>query len=548
MHSMSALASHDRLAHIADFRALAEVLGVPQKTLWHLANSGRDSAYVTYAIPKKRGGTREISAPSDFLKTVQRRLLALLESAYDPPVSVHGFVRDRSIVSNSKRHVGSRWTLNLDLTDYFPSVKFWRIRGALTAKPYSASKPVATTIARLACYRDELPQGAPTSPVLANIVSRSLDIKLKRLAARHGATYTRYADDITISGHSRRVPENLAIKDASGKYTCSPQLSREIEDAGFRVNIDKFRVQYSDRRQVVTGLKTNVFINVDRRYVRSIRATLHAWEKFGLEQAEREYLAKHWRRRGARTPPSLQSVVRGKISFLLQVKGIESPVVLPILRRFALLTSDLELYQKAERIAAAAAAAATSIHERMGRSTCVIDSGGRQGTAFWVKDIGLITCAHCIDDSTQIDAYSPDRPNRKIPVRLLHIDKDADIAILEYSPIVGIEPLMPAHTIPAMGETVHVAGYPNYSPGMTVSVRSCTITHTRPAGPHHRLALSTGVVAGMSGGPVVNSSRAVIGIAVTGDASETGQDSGEEENGAIPWSIAISLFNGVGSA
>ena len=136
MHSMSALASHDRLAHIADFRALAEVLGVPQKTLWHLANSGRDSAYVTYAIPKKRGGTREISAPSDFLKTVQRRLLALLESAYDPPVSVHGFVRDRSIVSNSKRHVGSRWTLNLDLTDYFPSVKFWRIRGALTAKPY----------------------------------------------------------------------------------------------------------------------------------------------------------------------------------------------------------------------------------------------------------------------------------------------------------------------------------------------------------------------------------------------------------------------------
>lgn len=176
--------------------------------------------YKEFTIPKKSGGTRRICAPRIALLGLQRDILRLLESDYRPRAHVHGFVggHQRSIVSNARQHVGKRWVLNIDLEDYFETIHFGRIRGRLMAPPYDYPEEIAQFIAHIACFQTEkevegslrtthvLMPGAALSPILANIVSDKLDAELARFCRQLGCTYTRYADDITISSNRRTFP------------------------------------------------------------------------------------------------------------------------------------------------------------------------------------------------------------------------------------------------------------------------------------------------------------------------------------------------------
>ena len=156
------------------------------------------------------------------------------------------------------------------------------------ARPYRCSPEVATVLAQIACHDNQLPQGAPTSPVLANMVCWGMDSALQRLAGQCRSTYTRYADDLTFSTNRRDFPTELATID-DGEVRLGPELAAVLERSGFRVNARKVRLQTREFRQEVTGLTVNVFPNVRRRYVRQIRAMLHAWRTFGLAAAEAEY-------------------------------------------------------------------------------------------------------------------------------------------------------------------------------------------------------------------------------------------------------------------
>src|SRR5262249_12781804 len=152
--------------------------------------------------------------------------------------------------------------------------------GVLKARPYEIGERAATAIAQLCCHKDRLPQGAPTSPIVSNMVCAKLDGELRRLAEAHRCTYTRYADDITVSTSKKQFPSELATPLGEGtKATVGSALRRVVEGNGFEVNLEKVRLQSGFHRQQVTGLVVNRRPNVRRVFISQIRAMLHAWEK-----------------------------------------------------------------------------------------------------------------------------------------------------------------------------------------------------------------------------------------------------------------------------
>lgn len=317
-----------RFYELATARDVADLLEVRyDRLVWHLYGADPEKRYVRFEVPKRSGGVREIRAPGTAIKILQRKLNQVLQSVYEPRDSVHGFVPNRSVRTNAGAHARRRYVLNVDLKEFFPSVNFGRVRGLLMAEPYRRPPEVATVLAQLACHDNQLPQGAPTSPVLANMVCWGMDSALQGLAKRCRATYTRYADDVTFSTNRRDFPAELAVVEGEA-VRLGYELAAVIERSGFEPNTKKVRLQTREFRQEVTGLTVNVFPNVQRCYVRQIRAMLHAWRKFGLEAAEAEHRRKyaHEHRGPGRGAPSYRAVVEGKLAYLAMVRGVADPV------------------------------------------------------------------------------------------------------------------------------------------------------------------------------------------------------------------------------
>ena len=198
------------------------------------------------------------------------------------------------------------------------------------AKPYELPRAVATHLAKLCCYQGHLPQGAPTSPVISNMICSRLDSELRHLAETQRSNYTRYADDITFSTSKSSFPRDLAYLDDLDQLHLGAGLSNVLQANRFKLNEKKLRLQHRGERQEVTGLVVNRLSNVPRTHVRQVRAMLHAWDKHGEAAAEKEYHAKYDRRQrwpGA-PAPSFRLVVQGKLEFVRMVKpkGSKDPV------------------------------------------------------------------------------------------------------------------------------------------------------------------------------------------------------------------------------
>ena len=275
---------------------LASILGVSAsfltKTLYKPGvKSHVNSHYHQFEITKKSGGVRTISAPSDELKDLQRKLSDLLldcktviqlDNKIEGTLS-HGFEREKSIITNARIHRGKKNVLNIDLADFFGSFNFGRVRGYFIAnKDFKLDPHIATVIAQIACYKDTLPQGSPCSPVIANLITNSLDVKLSKLAKRNGCSYTRYADDITFSTRKKSFPTAI-ISDIENLILGSKLLG-EIRRSGFSVNLKKTRLQFKDSRQEATGLVVNKKVSVKSEYWRLTRAMAHSLFKTGKFQ------------------------------------------------------------------------------------------------------------------------------------------------------------------------------------------------------------------------------------------------------------------------
>ncbi len=284
--------------------------------------------YISFTIPKKNGGLREINSPINGIKKIQEKLNRILRLIYeiDRKQSVHGFTSDRSIVTNAINHCNKRFVLNIDIKDFFYTITQKRIRGVLMSPPYNLPSKVATTISHICCYKGRLPQGAPTSPIVSNMVCAKLDSELRLIAKKNGCFYTRYADDITFSTTASKFPTSIAeIKSIKiSDITLSDNLTSIFESNGFQINFNKVRIQRENQRQEVTGLTVNKGLNVPRKYIRQIRSMLHNWETKGYVKAHIENLL--IRHQQKKKPARFYSVVRGKIEFVGKVRGKDDSI------------------------------------------------------------------------------------------------------------------------------------------------------------------------------------------------------------------------------
>jgi hypothetical protein len=264
----------------------------PGMLSYTLYKKPKAALYSTFTIPKRFGGTREISAPSKELKIIQHRLTLLLELCQveinasqghteDTSKSgiAHGFKKNHSILTNARPHVARRRVFNVDLHDFFGSINFGRVRGFFIANKHFALAPkVATILAQIACHNNKLPQGSPCSPIISNFIGHTLDILLVRLAKATDCTYTRYADDLTFSSNKPKFSSRVARQPDPDLHEWEPghELQRALKRSGFSLNDKKTRMQYRDSRQIVTGLTVNRKPNVPATYRYTVRAMAHS--------------------------------------------------------------------------------------------------------------------------------------------------------------------------------------------------------------------------------------------------------------------------------
>ena len=315
-----------------------EAVQTTEDRLRKLARKGR---YVTFKIPKKKKGEfRTIDAPCTELKNVQQALNFVLQEAYKPSDVAMGFVRNRSVVTNAQVHLCQNFVYNIDLKDFFPSITSGRLFKRLMAKPFSLNSEVAGMISDLCCYQKGdckvLPQGAPTSPTITNIICERLDYKLNRLAKAYGLKYTRYADDITFSGM-----RNVFAED--GKFCTSMRNIIENEE-GFKINSDKTRLCHRRMRQEVTGLTVNAKTNVSRKYIKQLRPLIHNWEAKGYSEAQAIF-AKHYAETNTRSikfkgEHHIENIISGKLMYLKMVKGETDSTYKTLVGRFERLCNE----------------------------------------------------------------------------------------------------------------------------------------------------------------------------------------------------------------
>jgi retron-type reverse transcriptase len=272
---------------------VARLLGFNPGALSYILYIKPDSTkYKKFDIPKRSGGMRQICAPLDQLKLLQRRLADCLQSCVEeinkankrsddderPDHIAHGFKRRRSIITNARRHRNRRYVFNVDIQDFFGSINFGRVRGYFIAdKTFQLRAEVATVLAQIACFENTLPQGSPCSPIISNLIGHIDDIHVAKLCASVGCTYTRYADDLTFSTNKLIFPKQIAMQSTGKEHSWLPgrELSRIIARCGFALNPKKTRMQYRDSRQEVTGLIVNSKVNLRREYRHLVRAMVH---------------------------------------------------------------------------------------------------------------------------------------------------------------------------------------------------------------------------------------------------------------------------------
>ncbi len=407
--------------------------------LTYFANPKRSKdCYTRFVIKKKSGSERQIHAPNNVLKSIQKALSLVLQCIYKPSQSAYGFIWNKSVVDNARKHIDSRYVFNIDLKDFFESIDQARVWKCFQLEPFNlnekstsdlkllrsdefintyfadgkkpvwqrlgnkvftntrdgffyvadympeakelvedakAKKPplaqdkkikrwfinrrpdftrvqLASVLAGICCTelvvertdqhgvwrkvkRRVLPQGAPTSPVITNIVCQRLDHLLTGVANRFGLRYSRYADDITFSSQ-----HNVYRKD--GEFIA--ELQRIIADQGFYIKESKTRLQKDGHRKEVTGLLVHEKVNVQTRYIKQLRMWLYYWDRYGLEKAQFLFAGQYEKDKGhvKKAGSSLVAVVGGKLEYLKMVKGNNDAVYLALFDRYQKLLEPVE--------------------------------------------------------------------------------------------------------------------------------------------------------------------------------------------------------------
>lgn len=258
--------SSQKLPIIFDQTHLALLIGIDNEYLHRMSNAP-EFFYRTFFIEKRNGKKRRIDEPLPDLKKVQSWILR--EILYKVPCSkfAKAYIPDISIKDNSRFHRNQKIVMAVDLKDFFPSIKSGYVLSTFLSIGYNL--PTAVILTRLCCLRESLPQGAPTSAYLSNLVMRQFDNRISKYCTDHNVRYTRYADDLTFSGDFD-IAATLHLVDKELKYL------------NLRRNPNKLKVMRSGDRQITTGIVVNEKQQLSREYRMRIRQEVHYIQQFGL--------------------------------------------------------------------------------------------------------------------------------------------------------------------------------------------------------------------------------------------------------------------------
>jgi len=492
--------------------------------------------YRNFSIPKKTGGYREISAPVKSLKRIQRILNSILSAYYMPKKCAHGFISERSILSGAYAHVGKAIVLNADIKDFFPSISFYRVRGLLTSKPYELDYKVATVIAHICCFRKSLPQGAPTSPLLSNMICAKLDSDLMRLAKGARCSFSRYCDDLTFSFScsKNRIPKGIAYF-RDNVVVPGEELESIISSNGFSINERKVRVRFQSMRQEVTGVTVNRFPNIPRKKIRLVGSIIHAWNKYGREDAEKVHLGNFYKKhRPSGKNPALEDILRGRILYIGFIRGKSDAIFSKLAAAFnslpGLVGRKISYIEKKDK-QVLASESLWVIECYSGKDKEAIFFA--QGTGFRLESGQLITCEHVVCDKNgspynEIIAYKWNKPTNQYSVAVLKSDRHRDIAICRILPPAagsideeGID--LTAGSV-SVGGDVFILGYPNHKAGKPHDHIQAKVTSVYPDRAIKKFNVDKVIVKGTSGGPVFDLNYSLVGIVGEGTGEGVGQN------------------------
>ncbi|MDH3583591.1 MAG: reverse transcriptase family protein [Phycisphaerae bacterium] len=247
-----------------DLEELSRRLDLPAATV-----KGTAVCYSAFDVPKRSGGRRRIQAPSPELKQLQRRLLRRVLGRLPTHPAAVGFEAGHSIATHASAHVGQAVVVRMDVKDFFPSTRSERIYRFFRLAGWNGD--AADRLVNLCTYKGGLPQGAPTSPRLSNLVNYLLDARLSGLGVTAGALYTRWADDLTFS---------LGRDDPHAIHGLIGSTKAILADFGYRLHTRrKLHIRRRHQRQVVTGLVVNEQVNLPRATRRWLRAVEHRLDR-----------------------------------------------------------------------------------------------------------------------------------------------------------------------------------------------------------------------------------------------------------------------------
>lgn len=529
-----------RIQDISTFDQIAKALDISTGYLRRLLFEERGNFYTEIEIPKKNGDSRKIFVPSGELLQLQKKLNMILISSFNPSSRAFGFVQGRSTVQNASLHLKKKYILNIDLLNFFPSISSGRVR-SMFINYFKLSSIVASTLTNLCCHPDGfLPQGAPTSPTISNILCKTLDKDLINLSRKSGKiTYSRYADDITFSTNSKF--SSKLVRKNNGEICLGNDLIEIVEKNGFEINHSKTRLQKNSQHQEVTGIKVNRKLNVDRRFIRKIRAMLFSIESNlddlsipATKFAESDYKGD--------SIEHLMKVIKGMISYVGMVRGKNDTLYIGLAKRFnKLLVVD---YLKNEKpiaidsglynlpnLVCVVPQTKLQLWKKVNEIDDFLDTDYGQGTGFLIKGIGIVSNYHVFEFVIESirNGYLPReteyfvnlrfgaKQSQKVSARISFFSKELDLVILipEDQSILnnGFERELRE---PEQNERITLLGYPDFSEGDQLKMERGDYLRTTFSEKVEMYEISPIIFAGNSGGPIINKNDKVIGIATEG--------------------------------
>lgn len=294
-----------RTPFIYDTYQLARTIAVPRNMLFDLSRNA-SKHYKLIMLRKRNGGIRYIHSPDEDLKHAQKQILRKILNNIDISPYATAYISGKKLKDNAIPHINHKYLLKMDITDFFGSITYLQvISSAFNSNIFPVQ--IGAMLASLCCLEDVLPQGAPTSPMLSNIVMKNFDDIIGNWCKKKNITYTRYCDDLTFSADIPLYGVYLKVKE---------MLLRR----GFEVNESKTKFVSSTSCQLVTGLTVNEKVSIPREYKRQLRQEVYYALKFGFAESIMQGDRVDFITKGSPNCVKYFAHLKGQVNYVLQIE------------------------------------------------------------------------------------------------------------------------------------------------------------------------------------------------------------------------------------